>query len=65
MAFDEVQFDPLISFGALGGPEFNTDIIKVDSGGEFRNVNWADPLRRWTVGHNIKESSEFQAHQKK
>jgi uncharacterized protein (TIGR02217 family) len=61
MAFDEVQFDPLISFGALGGPEFNTDIIKVDSGGEFRNVNWADPLRRWTVGHEIKEASEFTA----
>lgn len=36
MAFQEVQLDPLISYGAVGGPSYVTTIIVVPSGAEQR-----------------------------
>jgi len=59
MAFAEVQLDVNISFGARGGPEFETDIVTTDSKAEFRNANIDIPLSRWMVGHNIKTRTEF------
>lgn len=45
------RFPDRISFGATGGPEFQTDIVMVASGQEFRNGNRALALRRYDVAH--------------
>ena len=39
MAFREIQFPTKISFGAIGGPGFSTDVVTVRSGREKRNAN--------------------------
>lgn len=52
MAFKESStFPECISFGAIGGPGYQTDIVVVNSGFESRNVNWAQSRCRWDVGH--------------
>lgn len=59
MAFDEVRFPTLISWGAGGGPEFNTDIIVLGSGFEKRNSNWEEARHKFTVSHNFKNQSQL------
>lgn len=58
MAFHEVRFPTKISYGASGGPQFNTDIIELFSGFEKRNQNWANSKARYDVSHNIKTQTE-------
>ena len=60
MAFDEVQFPPDISFGAIGGPGYQTDIVQVESGYEARNQNWSVALMKWDVSHAIKTTAQMQ-----
>lgn len=45
-----VLFPEAISYGASGGPEFSTNVVRGRSGREARNINWQHPLRRWEVG---------------
>lgn len=45
-----VLFPEAISYGATGGPQFSTTVVRGRSGREVRNVNWQHPLRRWEVG---------------
>ena len=45
-----VLFPEAISYGATGGPEFQTNVVRSRSGREVRNINWQHPLRRWEVG---------------
>ncbi len=52
--FYEIKFPEDISYGANGGPTFNTDITIVQSGMEQRNANWMDALHTYNVSHNIK-----------
>ena len=42
--FDDVQFPTDISRGSRGGPRFNTDVVRVNSGFEVRTPQWEDPL---------------------
>lgn len=59
MSFDEVRFPPTISFGAIGGPRFNTSIVEIYSGYEKRNKNWIDARAEYSVAHDIKSQSEL------
>ena len=59
MAFDEVQFPSNISFGAIGGPGYSTDVVQMDSGFENRNQNWPQGLGKWDCSHAIKTASEI------
>ncbi len=49
--FLDIQFPPLISFGAEGGAEFLTDIVITASGFETRNQNWSQQRMRYDVAH--------------
>jgi uncharacterized protein (TIGR02217 family) len=50
-AFAEVRIDDdLIIYRTVGGPEFSTDVVIVDSGREQRNANWSLPLGSWELG---------------
>lgn len=52
MAFIETpHFPDAISYGAMSGPEFQTDVIVVNSGYESRNANWASARAKFDVGH--------------
>src|SRR4051812_16530219 len=65
MAFKNSRFPPKISFGAVGGPAFKTEVVPVNSGVESRNQVWEVELGRWEVGHNAREPDDYgplQAH---
>jgi uncharacterized protein (TIGR02217 family) len=47
--FDEVEFPVNVSFKAVGGPMFSTIVTKGFSGQEYRNRNWANCQRKWTI----------------
>jgi len=59
MAFDEVRFPDQISFGATGGPKFNTTVIVLESGFEQRNANWTNTRGEWDVAHGLKTQTEL------
>lgn len=52
-SFVEVRFNTEIRYGLVGGPEFNTDVITVDSGHEQRNSNWLDARSKWSMGDDL------------
>lgn len=57
--FVEAQFPPLISYEATGGPEFQTDLVVVNSGAEFRNQNWSQARRRYDVGYAARKPAAY------
>jgi uncharacterized protein (TIGR02217 family) len=61
MAFLESQFPPKVSYGATGGPVWQTDVVVINSGYEQRNSIWAMPLRAWDVAHGIKTQTDLDA----
>ena len=59
MAFIESpRFPEAISYGALSGPEFQTDVIIVNSGYESRNSNWETARAKFDVGHRGRTKAE-------
>ena len=52
-SFHEVRFPEYISYGAVGGPKFNTSIFTGRSGHEQRNVNWSRVRPEYRVGQNV------------
>lgn len=59
MAFHDVQFPTDISWGAVGGPTYKTDIVSLDSGHEARNANWSSSRGQWNVSHAIKTQAQL------
>ena len=59
MAFLEVRLSPQISYGARGGPGFNTDTVAVRSGYESRNANWSQTQHRYEIGLTVRKQSQF------
>lgn len=59
MAFIETRFPEDIAYGSLGGPEYATDIIEMQSGFEQRNINWSAARGRYNVAHGIKTQSQL------
>lgn len=59
MAFIETpRFPDGISYGAVGGPEFSTNVVVVNSGYEQRNANWSAPRGQWDVAHAARTEAE-------
>ncbi len=54
MAFHEVQLDTRISYGARGGPGFNTAIVRADSVQEERVERWGGAVRNWDIAYGVK-----------
>ena len=61
MAFHEVQFPSDISFGAVGGAEFKTTIVTLDSGHERRNIDWSIARGEWDVVHGLEDQADIDA----
>ena len=47
------------SKGSTGGFEFSTTAVKTDDGGVETNENWAFPLRRYEIAHNVKTPEDI------
>lgn len=61
MAFDDVQFPPVIARGARGGPAYSTSIVETTSGAEQRNANWSKSRGRWNVGTGLRDGADLAA----
>ncbi|MBQ4874854.1 MAG: DUF2460 domain-containing protein [Rickettsiaceae bacterium H1] len=59
MLFSEIRFPKDISYGAVGGPEFSTDIITTKNGYEQRNINWLSARIRYNVSHGVKTAKQL------
>ncbi len=57
--FESPRFPERISYGAVGGPGFETQVVQTISGHEQRNGAWALPLHRWDVSQGVKSASDF------
>jgi uncharacterized protein (TIGR02217 family) len=49
MAFFEVEFPTTISYRAVGGPGYSTQVNESFSGAERRNSNWANSRGEWQI----------------
>ena len=59
VSFHEVQFPVSISYGASGGPGFNTTVMTLGSGFERRNQNWTLSRATYDVAHGLKTQAEL------
>ena len=59
MAFIETRFPDDISYGATGGPGFQTDVVVVNSGHEQRNAAWQDARGMWDVSHGVRSEAQL------
>lgn len=59
MSFHEVRFPEDISYGATGGPKFNTTVIELASGFEQRNINWSNSRAEYDVSHGLKDEEGY------
>lgn len=59
MAFIETRFPEDISYGAAGGPGFQTDVVTVNSGHEQRNAAWQDARGKWDVAHGVRTEAQL------
>ena len=48
--FHEIRLPVSVSLGATGGPERQTEIVRLASGAESRNARWGASRRRWDIG---------------
>ena len=58
MAFREVRLPLDISYGANGGPQFQTTILTLSSGAEKRNIDWSLARAEYTIDFNHKDSTK-------
>lgn len=59
--FHETSFPMRLALGAVGGPQWQTDITMLASGREVRAAKWARSRRRWTVGGALTDLASLQA----
>lgn len=59
--FESPRFPECLSFGAVGGPGFNTDVVVVSSGFESRNANWSTERNSYEVSYTIKTEEDKKA----
>lgn len=60
MAFIDLRMPEDISFGATGGPGYQTDVVSLASGYEQRNSRWNNSRRRYDVGY-VRSQQEIDA----
>lgn len=59
MSFHEVRLPEKVSYGAVGGPKFQTSIMTLSSGYERRNVDWKTMRAEYDVSYGIKTKTEM------
>lgn len=60
MSFKNIRFPVDISFDAVGGPGFLTNVVPVNSGREFREDVWALERGEWEVSHAAKLPNKYE-----
>ena len=60
MNFAEIQFPSDISYGAIGGPTYSTDVVTMLSGYEQRNSNWHSARAKYNIASGIKTEEQWQ-----
>ncbi len=53
MTFIDARLNDLIERGALGGPEFKTRVLELESGFEQRNEDWEEARLEWDIGYGL------------
>lgn len=61
MGFHEVRFPANLSFGSLGGPERQTDVVALANGFEERNTPWQHSRRRYDAGVAMRGLDDIEA----
>jgi uncharacterized protein (TIGR02217 family) len=59
MNFHEVRFPTGMSFGAVGGPERRTDIVRLMNGFEERNTPWEHSIRHYDAGAGLRSLDDL------
>lgn len=59
MSFFEQQMSSDLSYGARGGPVWNTSRAYAINGRRLANKNWTAPLHRYDVSHCLKTEDAF------
>jgi uncharacterized protein (TIGR02217 family) len=60
MAFHDVVFPMNLALGAKGGPDWQTQVVRLASGAEIRNSTWSRSRRRWEVGSALTDLADLQ-----
>lgn len=58
MAFLDIRFPVNISYGAVGGPGYSTDVVTLNSGFENRNQNWSVARCMYDAAKGCKEDAD-------
>lgn len=56
--FLDIRLPENISFGATGGPSYQTDVVILASGFEQRNARWTDSRRKYDISY-VKNEEEL------
>lgn len=61
--FSESRINDILGImrGTVGGAEYNTNVVVVQSGFEQRNQNWSVARGKWDIGERILSASELAA----
>lgn len=59
MNFSEERFPEDISLGAVGGPEYKTEILASLNGIEQRNIKWSQSRAKYNVSYGIKTKDQI------
>jgi uncharacterized protein (TIGR02217 family) len=59
--FNEIRLPTDIAYGAVGGPEFFTDVVTTSNGVEHRNINWNLPRNRYNLAPAIKTKEQLES----
>lgn len=59
MAFHDVRFPLRISQGAVGGPEYRTAVVALNTGYEQRNAAWLHPRHRYNIAYGIRNQQDL------
>ncbi|UWR38967.1 MULTISPECIES: DUF2460 domain-containing protein [Sulfitobacter] len=60
MQFHDVRFPPSLSFGSVGGPQRQTDVVTLANGYEERNTPWAHSRRVYDAGLGMRSIDDLQ-----
>lgn len=59
MSFDDVRLPEDIERGAKGGPRFQTTIVRLSSGVEYRNQDWSRQKAEYEIGYGIQTREDL------
>lgn len=59
--FKEARFPIEVSAWMVGGPDFNNEVVQVDSGATQRLIIWQYPLHKWDCGAGLREIPNAEA----